>query len=592
MKIKRLIAAVLSCAAISAAASPGYAPALAEEPELSYTLLDWEPAGNCYWNSADPNLYDQLITIENKPTATNLGMFVSSKRMFTREDIPVGSYIEIDQGYQYRPEEWTVELEKNDSQERPGNVTEATVYVDEAWWGGSEYKAFNVSAVNSSMIGDKVDEIKNVLRIYVPKDPDAGPSESAGPTEPAEQPSATAGAAEPEETPYAADDKLKILAIGNSFSEDAMEYLYNIATHSGLDKDDVVLGNLHIGGGTMQQHWEASQNGDAQTLQLRRGSNTMTTLSRTLQSAVAYTDWDIITLQQASGSSGMADTYEPYLSNLIGLVEENAVNPNVKLGWHMTWAYQQDSTHEEFPKYGSDQMTMYNAIVNAVNEKVLPTGKFDFVIPSGTAVQNMRTSFTGDMLTRDGYHMGFVLGRYIVGMTWFRAITALDIEGLSFDGITLDSVNWEPMTVGNKFKTVSASPFDWVYISDETMSALKEAVNNAYDHPFEISSSSYTEYTGGYPYIISQPEIESGKASAVFTRIGDTEGDDVFAVAVYDPDGKLVKLNVEEKQTEKHLKTVSEITGSFGSGYRMKAFVFDDLSSVKPLAGTIEAELK
>ena len=107
------------------------------------------------------------------------------------------------------------------------------------------------------------------------------------------------------------DGTLKILAIGNSFSEDAMEYLYNIATHSGFAKDKVVLGNLFIGGGTLQQHYENSQNGTAYNLQKRDGSNSIVTFSRTLQNAVKDEDWDIITLQQASGSSGMADTYEP-----------------------------------------------------------------------------------------------------------------------------------------------------------------------------------------------------------------------------------------------------------------------------------------
>ena len=155
--------------------------AMADDTPSGYELLDWEPVGNCYWNSADHVLYNVLITSENKPLATNLGMFVSSGRMFTREDIPVGSYIEIGDGYQYRPEAWGEELGKTES--RPGNVSEPKVYVDEEWWGDSMYKAFNVSAKDSSQIGNKVDEIRDVLKIYVPSDTAEDPSETAAATE-------------------------------------------------------------------------------------------------------------------------------------------------------------------------------------------------------------------------------------------------------------------------------------------------------------------------------------------------------------------------------------------------------------------------
>lgn len=576
MNLKKTIAAVLSCAAFVTATCSGYMSASADKSDMdNYILLDWEPQGNCYWNSSDPVLYDKLITIENKPSASNLGQFVSSKRMFTRDDIPIGSYIQIDQGYQYRPEKWTEELGKNDSQDRPVNVNQSVVYVDEEWWGDSMYKAFNISAEDGSLIGNKVDEIRNAFHIYVPKDENIPQPEQ---TESVEPPIVQTEAPDKsDKVPYDPkadrDGALKILAIGNSFSEDAMEYLYNIATHSGFDKDKVVLGNLFIGGGTLQQHYQNSQNGTSYTLQKRDGSNTIVTFSRTLQNAVKDEDWDIITLQQASGSSGVSETYEPYLSDLIDIIRENATNPDMKLGWHMTWAYQQDTTHNEFYKYDSDQMTMYNAIVSAVKEKVIPANKFDFIIPSGTAVQNMRTSFTGDTLTRDGYHMGYVLGRYIIGLTWFRTIT----------GITLDSVGWGPMTVGN-FKTVSASPFDWVYISDEAMKAAKESVNNAYEHPFEVTESSYVEYTGEYPYIISQTEINEDKCSAIFTKIGDAEASAVLTLAVYDNNGNLIKMSTEEKTLEHSVSIKMNLSGKFSKGYKVKAFVFDSVDSIRPLA--------
>ena len=52
--------------------------------------------------------------------------------------------------------------------------------------------------------------------------------------------------------PNGAPKNLKILAIGNSFSTDAMQYLYGIAKDAGVET--VVLGNLYYGGCSLQQH--------------------------------------------------------------------------------------------------------------------------------------------------------------------------------------------------------------------------------------------------------------------------------------------------------------------------------------------------
>lgn len=48
---------------------------------------------------------------------------------------------------------------------------------------------------------------------------------------------------------------MKILAIGNSFSEDAMYYLKNIADADGVEVKAV---NLYIGGCNLERHWKIS----------------------------------------------------------------------------------------------------------------------------------------------------------------------------------------------------------------------------------------------------------------------------------------------------------------------------------------------
>ena len=51
---------------------------------------------------------------------------------------------------------------------------------------------------------------------------------------------------------------IKILAIGNSFSVDAMEHLWYLLYEQGYT--EIILGNLYIGGCSLDTHWDNIQN--------------------------------------------------------------------------------------------------------------------------------------------------------------------------------------------------------------------------------------------------------------------------------------------------------------------------------------------
>ena len=224
---------------------------------------------------------------------------------------------------------------------------------------------------------------------------------------------------------------LKILALGNSFSVDAMEYLYQIAQAMGKK---VLLGNLYIGGCTLNHHWNCIMNNTAEYHYSKNINGIWEEHFEITTARYGLMDeaWDVITMQQASGSSGKSESYNEDLEKIIQYVQENRRCITGKLGWQMTWAYQQDSTHNEFLNYQQDQNTMYQSICRTVQEKILTNPQFDFIIPTGTAIQNMRTSPIGDHLTRDGFHLSYQLGRYIAGLTWYCAITKDSIADISW----------------------------------------------------------------------------------------------------------------------------------------------------------------
>lgn len=230
-------------------------------------------------------------------------------------------------------------------------------------------------------------------------------------------------------------ESIKILSIGNSFSDDAMEHVYGILHSLGFKK--IKLGNLHVGGCSLTMHRNHA-NGDLPVYDYRVNTDGkwVSKAEAKLTDGILDGEWDIITMQQVSHESGIPETYAP-LDDFFAYVNKLAKG-NPKYAWHMTWAYVNGSDHPEFARYGNDQAAMYASIVKTVQEEILPRKEFFTIIPAGTAIQNMRTSYLGDTLNRDGFHLTFDLGRYTAGLAIAKALTGLDISKVKFapEGVT------------------------------------------------------------------------------------------------------------------------------------------------------------
>lgn len=267
-----------------------------------------------------------------------------------------------------------------------------------------------------------------------------------------------------DDTPWDDDNTLKILTVGNSFSADSMEYVYEIAKAAGVE--NIRLGNLYIGGCTLKKHLtNAQKNSRSYAYYTNSTGQWSVTTSYRMSEAITGENWDFISFQQASPESGVAGSYDD-LAALVALVEPLCTNPNVRFVWHMTWAYQSDTIHPGFVTYNSNQMTMYNAIVSAVQSKIVPNEKIKTIIPNGTAIQNARTSYVGDELTRDGYHLSVAEGRVIAGIAMVAATIGMDYDNIDLTGINKDE----------KFLQVAL-----------------ESVKNAMENPYEVTQSQYTK---------------------------------------------------------------------------------------------------
>ena len=101
---------------------------------------------------------------------------------------------------------------------------------------------------------------------------------------------------------------MKILSIGNSFSQDAQRYLHRLAKQDGTKMKTV---NLYIGGCSLQKHYLNMLDDNVAYDFEFNGEGTGLKVS--IRQALVSDDWDVITLQQASHLSGRYETYLPYI---------------------------------------------------------------------------------------------------------------------------------------------------------------------------------------------------------------------------------------------------------------------------------------
>lgn len=226
--------------------------------------------------------------------------------------------------------------------------------------------------------------------------------------------------------------KLKILLIGNSFTNDMITMVNEMAKSAGIT--DLVIGKLIYGGCSLQQHWDFYRNNSSvyDYGKSINGGAWVNTASSSFMQSIIDEDWDVVILQQVSQNSGQWNTIEPYIYNLIDAVVTNCKNPGVTLGWHSTWAYATNSPHTGFPNYDKDQIKMYNAIQD-VSKKIINETGIDLIIPSGTAIQNLRTTSVNnppDDLTADGYHLSGGVARLVASYVFIDSILA-PVYGIS-----------------------------------------------------------------------------------------------------------------------------------------------------------------
>lgn len=256
-----------------------------------------------------------------------------------------------------------------------------------------------------------------------------------------------AAAADPAEGPTEPAKTVRVMAIGNSFSRDAMMHLPALAKAAGVE---LIADNAIILGGSMEAHVRGLEafeaDGPAHVGRPYGG--------KSLQQMLKSQPWDIVTIQQASPLSIKPESFEPFAGRLIEYIRLHA--PQAEIVVHQTWAYRDDHPFWDRDDYDTDRM--YAELRAAYDDLA---ARYDLrQIRSGDAMQAVRLDpewgrFTPDpdfdpdtaehpalpknekrslhrnfywikdrktdehKLVRDGFHANSN-GHYLLGCVWFE----------------------------------------------------------------------------------------------------------------------------------------------------------------------------
>ena len=225
---------------------------------------------------------------------------------------------------------------------------------------------------------------------------------------------------------------LKIFDIGNSYTDDATTMLPDLVTASGADVSDMCLYSAYRGGATFMSWYNTYNDNDNDYYRINKVlgglsanieiGNSQAYDGSLFRKALTQEQWDLILIHQASlyapnyemwGGTGPGG----YLNELLALIRE--LQPQAKIGFYVVHSYW-DNHQNNIQK---SSYLRWQKIVSSV-QQLLANYEIDFVVPYGTAVENLRASSYNNEydLTRDGTHCELGLCRYTAAAAYYQAL--------------------------------------------------------------------------------------------------------------------------------------------------------------------------
>jgi len=248
---------------------------------------------------------------------------------------------------------------------------------------------------------------------------------------------------------------ISILALGNNAAVDCMNYLPQVLANLGYTTINVAC--LSISDSDLAKHLDKV--GDSTKVYKLDGylNGEVVSVDTSAVFTLSGKEWDYVVLQQTADKAADVNSYAP-LNDLIAAVRVHC--PFSPIVWSMGWA----------PKGNAEA---YEQLVDIATTLVPLNKEISAVIPVGTTIQNMRTTFMGDnMCAPDGKALSANIGRPLASYTWAKALT----------GKSIDAVTYVPDDLGTDgTKKYQYEPY--------YLPAMLEAVNNAIASPNKVTAT-------------------------------------------------------------------------------------------------------
>lgn len=274
--------------------------------------------------------------------------------------------------------------------------------------------------------------------------------------------------------------ELNILFIGNSFTMDAVTHLPGMLASADIKKVHMI--HMYYGGRLVQQYNSGfSTSADYTAYECAPGVTSWTTSKgKTLEQVASSKEWDIVTIQEHTGSKfawSWDNTAKNQFNQLMTKIKRTQKN-TPKFYYILSQAYQDNA------KIGSgsspmitwtDHTGMWDVVADFA-KNVMKDIPFDGIISTGAMLENLRTtSLNNDLgLTRDGYHMDNGLARYGASCAVFETLITPVYD------VTLDS---------NKYR-YTQSGSGTTPVTDSSAKVALEAARNAIKSPYTITDMS------------------------------------------------------------------------------------------------------
>ena len=227
-------------------------------------------------------------------------------------------------------------------------------------------------------------------------------------------------------------NELRILDIGNSYTNDATNLLPIIVNASKADLSKFCIYKCHRGGASFKTWVDVFNDKDQATYTVKKVIGDLSTNVQTgtgekengklFRDALINETWDLIIIHQVSNYAPYYSKWKEkssagYLDELISIIKK--YQPNTKLGFyliHSYWSeYENNTERSSFERW--------QLIANST-KSFCDDYNIDIVIPYGTAIQNLRASSLNNEydLTRDGTHCGYGLAQYTAACCYYEAL--------------------------------------------------------------------------------------------------------------------------------------------------------------------------